>query len=235
MIVDGYYNHQLVKITFSDDKIKLGTKIINAKDIYATNQEYITDYSIMYPPAFVITSVVLSTLLSIIFTSEINLLVFILSSLFGFTYSYFIYKPKLRNLSNNEYSMLYDIILKTTHYSVLLKPSDVYEIKQNYGIQHTYWQKRVLKKYIKRIHDSRKYLFTQIETGKWKTYNDLYEKYVTVSKVKYSFSDNSLSNKQVNIIIENYLKLNSSYIKNSFKLIRFSIIMIVVIIVYMFI
>lgn len=233
MVIDGYYNHQLVKINVQDDKIKIGTKIINSKDIYAIHQEYITDYNVMYPSAVVVTLVIVTTLLSIILLSKLNVIIFVLSVLLGLSYTYLVYKPKLRKASHDDYSIIYDIIFKDTHLSIILKDEDAKKININ-TTKHNYWQRQILSKYIRRVRSSRKYLFTQIETGKWSQFDELYEKYSAVSKMKYGFDDNSLSSKQVSVLFKSYQKVTSKYVKTGIKLTRFSIMMIFILVIYLF-
>lgn len=228
-----YYNQLKTNITFEENRVKIGTKTISHNKIYHIREEYITQYTAIFKPAIIVTAAIVGALLSILIFQTVSLFAIVFAAFLGSIYVYLIYPKQLVKENPESFIKIIDIIYKDTHDSVVVKASFNTPIKSFPLEKKGMWQRRILGRYLSRINKSRKYLVMQHEM--YPDYNvvQLNEKYATVAEGRYGLKS-TLGLKAIEALCEGYDLSAGKSVKLGYRLSRFCLLMIIILIVYLF-
>lgn len=227
-----YYNQLKTNAIFETNKIKIGTKTISHDKIYHIREEYITQYSAIIKPAIIVTSAIVAALFSILVLQTVSLLIIVIAAFLGSVYVYYIYPKQLRENNPDSYIKIVDIIYRDTHESIVVKAGVDLKIKEIRVPKKGMWQKRILGRYLTRINKSRKYLIMQHEMNPEFTVVQLNEKYSTVAQTRYGLNS-TLGLKAIEALCEGYDLTAGKSVKLGYRLSRFCLMMIVILIIYL--
>lgn len=233
MDVKGYYNNLLVNVSFNENDIKVGSQKINADDIYLITETNLMTYGKFFQIVLTTFSAVLTILVCLIVWGQPFLFFALMIAFITSIYAYFIYPLILKKQSANEYGRVIDIYYNDLHMALLVPESFEINVKAYQRKTITNMQKMKLKAYQRAVKASRKYLVSQIETGKSKDdLNQVAHKYETVAKQKYKNSS-VFGAKAVKEFGQAYQKYTRSQIKLALRLSRFTIFVTLFIIFYL--
>ncbi|MDR1781552.1 MAG: hypothetical protein LBR40_00920 [Bacilli bacterium] len=227
-----YYNEQHVPILIKDNRIKIGTKIIDINKLYDIHFDYVTNYNPIFTVATTVAPAIILGLIYILIFRELSMAAFVLGAIIGIIIAYIIHPRLLRNKAINEYNKIIDFIHLDTHESILVKSNELMELNEIKFPKKNWWQKRTLGRYINRIKKSRKYLARQMELKNELTPFHLYEKYHTVAEAQYQLKNN-FSIKQIEVIKDIHQRIISKSAKLGYYLARLSILLVILIFIYM--
>lgn len=230
--ITGYYKSLKVPVSFEEDRIKVGTKTINHNKIYHIREYYITNHSAIFPPTLIVTCAVVTALLSMILLSTISMIILVFGAFLGSVYVFFIHPKLLIRDNPDEYIKIIDIIYTDTHDSIIVKANAKTNIDTIVTPKKTMMQKRVLNRYLSRIRKARNYLIQQFESQTNLTFSALQEKYSSVATARYGLKS-TFSVKAVEAVCTAYNNAAGKYVKIGFRLARFSLVIIIVTIIYL--
>ncbi len=219
-------------ITFSEDNIKIGTKSINNEDIYHIDISYITSYEKLFKIATVVTATVATLLFFALFTDQLNVIVALIVAFIVSIYAYFIKPYYIIKKNQDKYIKMLDIFHGNKHDIVVIKPEFNLDFKLYTKLKKSGTRKRVLRHYLTRLKQSRKYLVSQMETNlKDSNVDIIYEKYSTVATQRYR-QECILPRNSVAILNENYHKILGKDLRIAIKISAITLVMIIAFIIH---
>ncbi len=178
------YNNNNSNITVYDDYFTIGEKTINYSDVFAIRKDNLTNYLSLFSKNLYVFLFLLVNLIFFFIFNEFST-VFILSSNIVFTLVVlYVRNIRFPKMFTDELFVLYDIVYKTHHDTLIVSYSDDVVFNKKKLAKLTYMESRFLHKYLNRLKQARKYLFTQIESNT-SAGEILYEKYSTVAQLRY--------------------------------------------------
>lgn len=233
MEVKGYYNNLFVNIIFNNDFIKVGSKKINCSDIYQIKESNLMSYGKFFQIVLTAFSAVLTILICLIIWGKPFLLFALLIAFITSIYAYFIYPAILKAKSANDYARVIDIYYNDQHVALLVPESFKINAKEYVRKKLTNMQTMKLKAYQRGLKASRRYLVSQVETGKNKEDLSLVaHKYETVALQRYRISS-IFGPKAVKEFGQAYQSYTKAQIKLALRLSRFTIFVALFIIFYL--
>ncbi len=178
------FNNNTTNITVFDDKFTIGKKNIKYSDVYAIKKENLTNYLTLFSKNL-FTFLFLSINLVFFFIfKQANTLFILTSCLVLLLLVYYLRNYYFPKMFKDELFVLYDIVYKTHHETLLVSYADdiVFDMKKLPKLK--YMETRFLQRYVQRIRQGRKYLFSQIEAN-LSAGEVLYQKYITVAQIRY--------------------------------------------------
>ncbi len=224
------YNNNSTNIQIFNDKFTIGKKTINYSDVYSIKKDDLSNYLSLFTKNL-FTFLFLSTNLVFYFTfKQVNTLFVLTSTFLLLSMVYYLSAVYFPKMFKDETFVLYDIVYKTHHDTLLVSASDGIKFDNKKLPKLKYMETRFLQRYLHRIKQGRKYLFSQIETDS-SSGDFLYEKYLTVAQIRYK--DTQAFDKRVVASLEKVANEKFSSLKKyTLYMFRFNLLMIIVSIFY---
>ncbi len=219
------YNNVETNIDVFDDYFTIGGKDIHYSDVYDIRKDNLTNYlSLFSKNLFTFLFLTFNAVFFFAF-SKFSASFILISNIFFIVIILYIRNILFPKIFEDEPFVLYDIIYQTHHDTLLVAYADNVTFNKRKLKKLTYMQSRVLQKYLHRIKQGRKYLFTQIESNT-SAGEILFEKYSTVAKIRYK--DNQTFDRNVLYRLETVVNQNFINIRRyTLYMFRFNIVVIV--------
>ncbi len=206
------YNNHATTINFNEDYFTVGKKKIYYSKVFAIKKDNLTNYLSLFSKnlyTFLFLSV---NIIFFLVFKELNTIFILVSNLVLLLIVFYFRHVYLPKKFKDNHFILYDIVYRTHHETLIVSLADNITFNKKKLERLSYTESRFLQRYLNRIKQGRKYLFTQIES-KSSAGEILYEKYITVAQKRYKdtkpFDRNVLSHFET-IINENFLNIRRS-------------------------
>ncbi len=178
------YNNNSTHITVYDDHFTIGKKKIMYSDVYSINKDNLTNYLGLFNKNLYTFLFLSLNLVFFLFFKYFDTFFILVSNFILLIIVYYLKNFYFPRMFKDEIFVLYDIVYKTHHDTLLVSLADGVEFNKKKLPKLKYMESRYLQRYIHRIKQGRKYLFSQIETNN-SAGEILYEKYLTVAQIRY--------------------------------------------------
>ncbi len=219
------YNNNTTNITIYDDHFTIGKKNIKYSDVYAIKKDNLTNYLSLFGKNLYTFLFLSFNLVFYFIFNHVDTIFVLTSNLFILLLIYYIRNFYLPKLFKDEQFVLYDIVYKTHHDTLIVSHSDDVVFNKKKLPKLKTMETRFLQRYLHRIRQGRKYLFSQLE-GSLSAGEILYEKYLTVAQIRYK--DQQAFDRRIVSYLEKVINENFRRIKRyTLYMFRFNLIMLV--------
>ncbi len=224
------YNNNRSNITVYDDYFTIGKKNIKYADVHSIKKDCLTNYLSLFTKNL-FTFLFLSANLVFYFIFKELRTLFVLSSILVLLLVvYYFRRIHITKMFKDTLFVLYDIVYKTHHDTLIVALTDDVSFNKKKLRKLKYMETHFLQRYLTRIKQGRKYLFSQIESTN-STGDVLYEKYKTVAQIRYK--DTQAFDKRVISHFETTINEKFSLLRRyTLYMFRFNVIMTIVAIFY---
>lgn len=229
--IECIYNNKKMKTIIYDEYVSIGNKNIHFSNIYKVHKDKLFGKHFLTKKVLYVSASLLNFLLYLLL--NINPLLIISLLTISILIIDYVISIDLNSKLKDDFTVTFDIIYTHSHDTLLIKHCDLldFNLRKKATNRLSFFQKIVLKKYIKRLSYSKKYLMSQIESNRFPS-KEIFDRYYAISTTSLSL-DNTF-NLDTCEYINNLYKVNlHSYVNKPVIFFRINFILFITIIYFL--